>query len=156
MTFTERIRLAFSLLKSADGLEGLVAHIEGLKGVLERLEGIQLRLPDKSVLETLAVRLESLDALLTKIESPAPPVIVKEQNTVKADLQEWNRLKLLSQFVHLSGKAREIELEWQRIQQDEHDFLFAFQASNSEETQAKYLYKKGIADGVKWCVKQFS
>lgn len=68
---------------------------------------------------------------------------------------ELERLRLLIKFSKLLGKEKEIELEWQRIQQDEHDFKYAFQASVGEETQAKYLYKKGIADGVKWCINRF-
>lgn len=67
-----------------------------------------------------------------------------------------NRWKILYRFVCLMGKAREIELEWQRIQQDEHDFNYAFQTGMNEDKQARYLYKKGIADGIKWCVDRFS
>ncbi len=67
-----------------------------------------------------------------------------------------SRLKLLHKFIRMSDKARQIELEWQRIQQDEHDFKYAFQVLPSEDSQARYLYKKGVADGVKWCLKLFS
>jgi hypothetical protein len=66
------------------------------------------------------------------------------------------RLALLWRFVQFTGKSEAIEQEWQRIQQDEHDFKYAFQTGMNEETQGKYLYKKGIADGIKWCLKNFS
>ena len=66
------------------------------------------------------------------------------------------RLKLLYRFFKIADKARQVELEWQKIQQDEHDFKYAFQALPSEDSQSRYLYKKGIADGIKWCLKLFS
>lgn len=160
MTFIERLKLAYSVLTGADALEPVISKIEALSGVLSRLEGIQGRLPESSVLESLASRLETLDSLIQKLEAPHESVSVHqngEQNPpIKEDIQEWNRLKLLSKFVHLSGKAKEIELEWQRIQQDEHDFQFAFQTTPNEETQSKYIYKKGIADGIKWCIDRFN
>lgn len=160
MTFIERLKAAYSVLVGADALESVVAKVEALGGVIGRLEGIQKRLPESSVLEALASRLETIDALVEKLEAPHEPVQVKQngkQNpSIKEDIQEWNRLKLLSKFVQLSGKAKEIELEWQRIQQNEHDFQFAFQTSPNDETQGRYLYKKGIADGIKWCTDKFS
>lgn len=66
-----------------------------------------------------------------------------------------NRFKILWRFCSLLGKAREIELEWQRIQQDEHDAFFAWQAAKGND-DSKYAYKKGFAEGVKWCLARFS
>lgn len=68
---------------------------------------------------------------------------------------EVSRLRLLAQFSTVGGKALEIEKEWQRIQQDEHDSFFEFQVTRGNN-EKEYAYKKGIADGIKWCVKRFS
>lgn len=68
----------------------------------------------------------------------------------------FHRLRLLWKLIQVSDRAREIELEWQRIQQDEHDFKFAFETHMNEETQGNYLYKKGLADGIKWSISRFS
>jgi len=62
---------------------------------------------------------------------------------------------VLWRFCKLLGKAKEIEIEWQRIQQDEHDAYFKFQIFRGNE-QAEHAYKKGIAEGIKWCLNRFS
>lgn len=71
------------------------------------------------------------------------------------DAHQLRRLKALWKFANLGTKAREIEVEWQKIQQDEHDAFFCFQVFKGN-TQADYAYKKGVADGIKWCVERFS
>ena len=162
MTFIERITLAFKLVNRIDLIEGIVTKIEGLGKVLDRLESIESKLSGNQSLETLASRIEALDAAVRKVEtlSLATPEAPKQNGAtvhpVKQDLIEWNRLKLLTKFVALADKGKEIEQEWQRIQQDEHDFQFAFQSNPNEQTQANYVFKKGIAIGVKWCVERFS
>lgn len=153
MEFIDRLSLAWKISGRLDILDGVISNVEALNGVLERLQGLERRMPQSGLLEALAVRLEAFNSSLVKIEQPEKP---KETNPVKEDLREWERLKLLSQFVHLHGKAKEIETEWQRIQQDEHDFQFAFNSSPNEETQSRFLYRKGVADGIKWCLKNFS
>lgn len=151
------------MIRRFDELDAVMRQIETLGAILERLKGIEERLAIHPTLIQLAERIEVLDATVRKVENleiPKTLVVVqsngKESHPVQEQLNEWHRLQLLSKFVQLAGKAKEIEQEWQRIQQDEHDFLFAFQVSNGEDSQAKYMYKKGIADGVKWCVNRFS
>lgn len=66
------------------------------------------------------------------------------------------RYWLFWKFLKLASQAKVIEKEWQRIQQDEHDFFFKFQVTRNGEVKEEFLYKKGVADGVKWCVERFS
>lgn len=162
MELLDRLSNAWKLAGRLDLLHGVLSSVESFDGVLTRLYGLERRMPPIGILEALASRLEGLDKMLTKVEASSPAITpavaaASPQTQVSIDaLREWERLKLLSQFVHLFGKGKEIETEWQRIQQDEHDFQFAFNSSPTEENQSKYLYKKGIADGVKWCLKNFS
>lgn len=65
------------------------------------------------------------------------------------------RAKLILKFAKMLGESEQIEKEWQRIQQAEHDFLYAFQTSLNDEDKSNFLYKKGVADGIKWCIKNF-
>ena len=153
MSLTDRILLAWKITERIDTLEAVIQKVEYLDGVIERLSRFERAMPAVGILEQLASRLERFEQIVKKIEAPEPPKPVSDGKV--QEVQQWNRLKLLSKFVDLSDKAEEIEKEWQRIQQDEHDYKFAFETSPQEETQAKYLYKKGIADGVKWCLKRF-
>lgn len=162
MKLLERIQMAFQALQRLNELDALISKIEALGTILVRLEAMEKHFESHPALESLAVRLDLLDQTVQKVESLEMPKALevvhsngKEVQPVQEQLHEWHRLQLLSQFVHLAGKAKEIELEWQRIQQDEHDFLFAFQVSRTEDSQAKYMFKKGIAEGVKWCVSRF-
>lgn len=66
------------------------------------------------------------------------------------------RIRLVYIFSQLIWKATEIETAWKEIQQNEHDFHYAFNCRPNDETQSQYLYKKGLADGVKWCISRFS
>lgn len=163
MKLIERIKTAWAILQNLEVLDAVLVRIEALNGILVRLSTVEKALSTNETLFSLAGRIEALDAAVRKVESLAMPEPKPETNghavlvhPVKADLLEWNRLKLLAKFVQLADKGKEIELEWQKIQQDEHDFQFAFQTSPNEESQSKYLFKKGIAEGVKWCVNRFS
>ena len=71
-------------------------------------------------------------------------------------MQFLHRLALVRRFFGLCGKAREIELEWQKIQQAEHDAFFAVQITGRRDEELTHAYKKGITDGIKWCVEHFS
>lgn len=158
MKLIDRIVLAWAILNRIDLIEESVKKVESLGDILERLEWAQKNMPTFGVLEALAERLDALNRVVVTIEeTPSPTKLVAKTNGSKPeDVRDWERLKLLSKFVHLSGKSKDIEDEWRRIQQDEHDFEFAFKTSPTEESQSKYLYKKGIADGIKWCVNLFS
>lgn len=81
-------------------------------------------------------------------------IVPKEPNADLEAIRGWNRMKLLEKFSLLDAKSKEIEAEWQKIQQDEHNATFAFQSGRSNEVDASY--KKGVADGVKWCLNRFS
>jgi len=162
----EALKWAIPKLEALDTLQ---PRLHALNAILERLEALDKCMPDANTLNTIVSRFESLDSAVAKIEQlgPAPKpltVTVREQgqrNVVEIDKKaleernEWNRLKLLSQFVGAAGKAREIELEWQQIQQDENDSYFAFQTLKGNPENV-YLYKKGIADGIKWVINRFS
>lgn len=137
-------------------LVDLIPKLAALNQILERLSSIDMRITELDVLHATAsvAKLESLDASLRKIEQIAVsnPVPVK----VGSNGHDVKRLQVLSKFSQLSGKARDIELEWQRIQQDEHDALYAFQCTLREENKQDYYFKKGIVEGIKWCVNHFS
>lgn len=133
------------------------------------LDKLLLALPRLAALDRamdqISVNLASLERALRRIEEMEAPRAVPVPHNGRTPHylgvvdknvdHEWNRLKILSKFVNLSGKAREIELEWQRIQQDEHDEAFAHQILHGQNELA-YIYKKGISEGVQWCVKRFS
>lgn len=72
----------------------------------------------------------------------------------KANVHEVARLKLLMKFSHLKGRSEEIEKEWQRIQQDEHDSYFEFQVLRGQN-ELEHAYKKGIREGIQWCIDRF-
>lgn len=157
--------LAKSLPNQLDRLDSFIPKLDALERLLGRLEGVNGTMPPKETLEALNQKLGALDAVVAKIETLAYPITKAAQKTEavvavvpKEDLErknEWNRLKMLAKFCQLEGKAKEIEDEWRKIQQDEHDFAYAFQVRNDGNPETMYLYKKGIADGVKWCVKHF-
>ena len=154
-------------LPKLTALETFLPKFDALQGILDHLERMERRMPDEVTLVDMARKLSVLDATIAKIEAFRPPETVmviqerhngKVQVVQKPDLTEqhnWNRMKMLTQFVSLAGKAREIELEWQKIQQAENDAFFAFQ-SFKDKAESEYIYKKGIADGIKWCVNRFS
>lgn len=175
--FLERIKgIDLSIQSSAmkfETFERLIPHLESLKSVIEKLDAIERRMPPIEQIEAMASRLVSLDSAVSKIETLANPrpvtVVVSHSNgngkhsltdEQKAAIQErheWSRLNLLSKFVNASEKARDIEVEWQRIQQDENDSFFAFQSLRGRsDSESVYLYKKGIGDGIRWVLERFS
>lgn len=160
LTYIDRIKTAWAILQNIEVLDAVLVKIEALSGILDRLSTIERTLCANETLLSLAGRIEALDSAVRKIEmTPRAPLDASNGTVVhpvKQDLLEWNRLKLLAKFVQLADKGKEIELEWQRIQQDEHDYKFAFDASPNDDTQGRFLFKKGIAEGVKWCVNRFS
>lgn len=165
MTFTRRIKLLFRIFRvipQLDALDRTLPTFESLKEALPKIEAIQAFLPKLEALDQIFVKLEDVNTSLHKLEHVAHEKPHANGNSVHpipletAHIQEWNRLKMLSKFVQLAGRAKEIETEWQRIQQNEHDALYAFQTTLKEESEMQYLYKKGIADGIKWCVNTFS
>lgn len=100
-------------------------------------------------------KLDELDVEFVKAEGDQ----VKEAEVAwKAgilDIHQLNRLRTLWRFCKLSSRAKEIESEWQKIQQNEHDEFFKFQVFRGS-SKDELAYKKGITDGIKWCVERFS
>lgn len=134
--------------------------MDELEPALDRLDSMNLRIKELQLLDSIVPKFETLDTALKRLsdlnvrEVALTPVVVEEKpRSIQGE--DWARLKQLSKFVELTGKAREIELEWQKIQQDEHDTFFAFQVMKGHG-ETEYAYKKGISDGVKWCVERFS
>lgn len=139
------LKLVPRLLSHADVLEAFLPRLVALDAILGRLEGFDDRL---KALDKALYRMEKIG------KEEAQPVAVVTHSNGKHDYEE-GRIKMLGKFVALAGKGREIELAWQKIQQDEHDAFFAFQIFQGRN-EVDYAYKKGIADGVKWCVERFS
>lgn len=147
-------------------LDAFLPKFEALQGILIRLECLENRMPTVESIQSMTEKLASLEAVISKIENmkiPEPIVITQEHKDGKTivvdrkavnDQVEWNRLKMLSQFTHMAGKADLIEKEWQKIQQDENDAYFQFQILR-DKAESEYCFKKGIAEGIKWCVKHF-
>lgn len=121
-----------------------------LKTTIPELDAVQDVVPKLEALEKFLPKVGELSALIAQIESIDSG---KKPKDIEV-LHGWNRLKLLSKFALVASKGREIELEWQRIQQDEHDATFALRSGKSNDVDV--AYKKGIADGIKWCVNRFS
>jgi fido (protein-threonine AMPylation protein) len=158
LSLRNTIRLLFQVTAYLDILGALIPKLAALNDLLRRLEKIDSRITELDVLHATAAiaRLESLDASVKRIERVASShqePVVAHPNGNGHDVK---RLQVLNKFAQLSGKAREIELEWQRIQQDENDALCAFQTTLKEENKQDYFFKKGISEGVKWCVNRFS
>lgn len=126
-----------------------------------KLGDLDTKVSALEVLERTVPKIERLDEALGRLHSLEAPqarvMVVAEHSNGKAHSvpHEWDRLKVLSKFTNLAGKAEAIEQEWQRIQQDEHNEFFAMQIMHGNNESA-YLYKKGIVDGIKWCVNHFS
>lgn len=137
-----------------------------LEATYLKLEEVERRMPQTSVFDSVMDRLEKMNNAMSKIERiERIPVPVSSANGEINDvatalskhdekIHEWNRLKLLSRFVKFADKAKEIEQEWVTIQQDANNSNFAFQSGRGVEVDVSY--KKGIVDGIKWCVNRFS
>jgi len=155
-----------NIVPKLEALERLVPKLNQFDRVIARLEAMEAQLPDKDALASITEKFQYLDEAVNKIKSLGEvPVVVHQTNghvqTMQATMIKdreivdgWNRMKLLSKFALLASKSKEIEQEWQRIQQDEHDATFAWQSGRSNEVDVSY--KKGIVDGIKWCVNRFS
>lgn len=147
--------------KLAD-LQKFIPKLDALQEVLTRLDEMERRMPDEDTVAAISSKLNSLDSAVHKIETLTVPVLNQAPIPVKtkelrADSEirhDWQRLKMLSQFSQMAGKAKQIEQEWQKIQQDEHDEFFKFQTLG-KSAELEYIYKKGISEGIKWCVNQF-
>jgi len=151
-------RLLPLLLRYLDKLDALWPKLEALNQILERLSSIDSRITELDVLHAAASvsRLEALDVAIKRIEKvanakPEPSIPVKSNG----HSQEVHRLQTLSKFAQLSGKAQEIEKEWQRIQQDEFDAVFAHQITGGKNGE-DLAFKQGVSKGIKWCVEHFS
>ena len=64
-------------------------------------------------------------------------------------------IKLLWKFVRMVPQSKELELEWQKIQQDEHNEDFRYQVYKGRP-DGELAYKRGFTDGINWCLKRFS
>jgi len=136
------------LLAHLEILETYLPRLEALDGLLVRLDGFDERL---KALDRALLKMENIDKM-----KPAEVLVPAVSNgNGHSDDHDLNRLKILGKFVQLAGKAQQIEKEWQKIQQDEHDAFFAFQVFRGKN-EVEHAYKKGVTDGIKWCVDRFS
>lgn len=129
-------------------------ELDKLDVIFQKIDYLEGNLKNISTgMETLDHTLERLKVLDVK---PVTKVIYQKEPGQKANLveHEWSRLKLLSKFSNLSGKAEEIEKEWQRIQQAEHDEYFKFQVTRGN-SELDHIYRKGIREGIQWCIDRF-
>lgn len=141
--------------------ERLIPKLECLDSILPKLSALGNQVPELEILGQIVPKFEQLDAALAKLGElgkPVPlavvPVVDQSKNGSKFD-HEWNRLKMLGKFVQLAGKAKEVESEWQRIQQEEFDAVFAAQLTGRKDDELLFVYKKGVTEGIKWCVNRF-
>jgi len=155
-------KLLTRLFNQLDALESILPKLTALGPILEKIGDLDKRVSELAILEATVPRLIQLDEALMRLQRlghETPAVTTQQPVPVAVSSnghdQEMNRLKLLSQFVKLSGKAQEIELEWQKIQQDENNAYFAYQVMRGDATR-EHAYRKGIVDGIKWCVNRFS
>lgn len=163
MTFIDRLKLIYRILELLPRLELLdrfLPKMEAYERLVGKLEKFEERTAGLQVLEATIHRIHDLDSALSRMTEKKVEDLPKangkpDQVAVQA-MHEWNRLKLLAQFASLAGRAQEIETEWQRIQQDEHDADFAFQTLKGHSEELTFIYKKGIGDGIKWCINRFS
>ena len=157
--------LKWSIPQRLESLDAFIPKLDALERILGRLDDAGVRIPPIDVLTRLNQRLEALDGVVSKIETlsfpaiePKPKNPVIPAKTPPPDMtqkHEWDRLKMLARFCQLEGQAKAIEDEWRQIQQDENDAFFAWQSIRKSDAELLYLYKKGIADGIKWCVNRF-
>jgi hypothetical protein len=129
-------------------------ELDKLGVIFDRIDLLESNLKNISCgMETLDQSLERLKCL--DIQPVSRVVYLKESAKSPDPVQhEWSRLKLLSKFANLSGRAEEIEKEWQKIQQDEHNAYFSFQVLRGQQ-DLDYTYRKGIREGIQWCIDRF-
>ena len=155
-TLRDTLKMVPGLTDQVDALNSLLPKLEALGPILEKIGDLDSKVNELAILEAVAPRLEALNQALEKINKldvrePKAPEVKHENIEPNHDIA---RLQMLSKFAALVGKAKQIEEEWQKIQQDEHDAFFAFQVMKGTNDK-EYAYKKGIADGIKWCVNHF-
>lgn len=132
----------------------MLGELDKLSVIFQRIDELESNLKNITCgMETLEGSIDRLKCLDVK---PVSQVVYVNGKTKHPDpvQYEWSRLKLLSKFVNLSGKAEEIEKEWQKIQQDEHDSYFAFQVLRGQDA-LDHTYRKGIREGIQWCIDRF-
>lgn len=142
-----------------DSLISLLPKLEAMSEILERIGNLDDKIYELALLHETSIKLTSLDDSLKRLqslESPKTVQVVEKVPVVQHQRQdhEFNRLKALGKFAQLAGKAREIELEWQKIQQEEHDAFFAYNLLHGRD-ENNHAYRKGVTDGIKWCVDRF-
>ena len=156
MSFFKSLRF----LPYLETLETLIPRLEAMsksiQTIFTKIDSLNNKTPELDILQTMIDRLEMLDQALLKLSKSEslPKVEPKNGNGAISEKNELARLRMLVQFLSLGAKVDQIEKEWQRIQQDENDSQFAVQVKGGPESE--HFYKKGIADGVRWCVKHFS
>lgn len=163
MTFTRRIALlyrTFKLIPKLDELEKTLPTLEDIAFATPRLEVIEQFLPRLGALDDLIRKVSTVNVQLAKLENfhVETKKVEEKPSLPEQQLHEFNRLKLLSKFVNLAGRAEEIEKEWQRIQQDEHDAYFRLGVATipgMDEAKIDFAHKSGIAKGIKWCIERF-
>lgn len=155
MTLTKKIlrvrrllRIIPKVIDELDGMESAICELQNFR------DGVNIK--TKAIYDVVE-KIGNLDDKLSRIEELGkmrPDVPKQEIKEMKNDRNGWQRLEVLAKFSNLVGKASEIESEWQKIQQSEHDEHFAFQILRGNN-EKEYYYKKGIVDGIKWCVDRF-
>lgn len=162
--------LKWAIPEKLEAADVFIPKLDALERVLSRLESMGARMPSPEEIDALADRLEALDSTVARIEAlgthPKPVMVYVASNGDKpkakvdqvqlAQKHEWDRLKLLSRFVQAAEQSQKLEQDWQKIQQGEHDAFFEFQSMNKDDSKVMWMYKKGVSDGVKWCINRFS
>ena len=150
----------FKLIPRLETLEVTVPTLEALESAIPKLEAIDRFLPRIQALEAIFTKIETLNVLVERLETMNEPVLIHTngkshpQSTPDQTVHDYRRLKLLMKFSHLQGKAREIELEWQTIQQAAHDRSFYNQVYLGK-AESEVAHKDGFVRGVQWCIERF-
>lgn len=163
MNLTKRIKLlwrVFKLMPRLETLEATVPTLDALESAIPKLETIDRFLPKLEALEAIFTKIEALNVLVERLETMNEPVLIHTngkphpQPTPDQTVHDYKRLKLLMQFSRFQGKAREIELEWQKIQQSAHDRSFYNQVYLGK-AESEVAHKDGFVRGVQWCIERF-
>lgn len=148
-------------ISKVEAIENFIPKIEALKTILLKLGELNDKTPEFAILEIVIPKMETLNKLMHRLEDlknrPEPEVHIAHKAPAidNERKHEWDRLILMTKFINISERAKEIETEWQKIQQDEHDAFFNFQVFRGENAK-EYAYKKGVSDGIKWLIDRFS
>lgn len=155
-TLQNSLKTIPSILDQVDQLTSLESKINGLLPLLRSLSDTDGKIASLEKLNQTVGKIEDLDKALEQLKQVGskPPQKEEPKKNPEPDDHTWNRLQILAKFSQLAGKAREIELEWQKIQQDENDAFFKNQVQRGND-EGLYMYKKGFAEGVRWCIERF-